>query len=129
MYNHYAQGERASGGSSIAVYNNYIHNQINLKTNFQAVAVRLSLNKMITLCSIYIPPNIIDHLNRFRQVYIYCFPFRSRIFHLYRDAGEGQQNLGLCSAFRAFEEGGIFIVSHRLVYRQLHHDTIRITIQ
>jgi hypothetical protein len=26
-------------------------------TNFQAVAVRLSLNKTITLCSIYIPPN------------------------------------------------------------------------
>jgi hypothetical protein len=24
-------------------------------------------------------------------------------------AGEGLQNLGLCSAFRAFEQGGIFI--------------------
>ena len=29
-------------------------------------------------------------------------------------AGEGLQNLGLCSALRAFEQGGIFIVSHLL---------------
>ena len=26
--------------------------------------------------------------------------------------GEGLQNLGLCSALRAFEQGGIFIVPH-----------------
>jgi hypothetical protein len=61
MYNHYAQGHKASGGSPIAVHNNYIHSQINLKTKFvfnlQAAAVRLSLNKTITLCSIYTPPN------------------------------------------------------------------------
>jgi hypothetical protein len=44
---------------------------------------------------------------------IYCFTSRSKIFHLYRDitiTGEGLQNLGLCSAFRAFDQGGIFIV-------------------
>jgi hypothetical protein len=29
-------------------------------------------------------------------------------------AGEGQQNLGLCSALRAFEQGGIFIMPHLL---------------
>jgi hypothetical protein len=48
---------------------------------------------------------------------IYRFMFRSRIFNLYGDvttAGEGQQKLGLCSALRAFEEGGIFIVPHLL---------------
>jgi hypothetical protein len=48
---------------------------------------------------------------------IYGFTSRSRIFHLYGDvtiAGEGLQNLGLCSAFRAFEQGGIFIVPHLL---------------
>jgi hypothetical protein len=28
--------------------------------------------------------------------------------------GEGLQNLGLCSALRAFEQGGIFIVPHLL---------------
>jgi hypothetical protein len=42
---------------------------------------------------------------------------RSRIFHLYGDlthAGEGLQNLGLCSTVRAFEQEGIFIVPHLL---------------
>jgi hypothetical protein len=28
--------------------------------------------------------------------------------------GEGLQNLGLCSALRVFEQGGIFIVPHLL---------------
>ena len=40
-----------------------------------------------------------------------------RIFHSYGDvtnAGEGLQNLGLCSALRAFEQGGIFFVPHLL---------------
>jgi hypothetical protein len=46
---------------------------------------------------------------------IYSFTSRSRIFHLYLDvtnAGEGLQNLGLCSALRTFGQGGIFIVPH-----------------
>jgi hypothetical protein len=50
---------------------------------------------------------------------IYCFTSRSRIFHLHENViivGEGLQNLGLivCSALRAFEQGGIFIVPHLL---------------
>jgi hypothetical protein len=48
---------------------------------------------------------------------IYGFTSRSRIFHLNGDviiAGKGLQNLGLCSALRAFEQGGIFIVPHLL---------------
>jgi hypothetical protein len=48
---------------------------------------------------------------------IYCFTSRLRIFHLYGDVtitSEGLQNLGLCSALRAFEQGGIFIVPHLL---------------
>jgi hypothetical protein len=50
------------------------------------------------------------------------FTTRSRIFHLYGDvtiASEWLQNLGLCSVFRAFEQGGIFIVSHLLIHRAL----------
>jgi hypothetical protein len=38
-------------------------------------------------------------------------------FYLYGGvtiAGEGLQNLGLCMALRAFEQGGIFIVPHLL---------------
>jgi hypothetical protein len=37
--------------------------------------------------------------------------------YIYRDVtitGEGLQNLGLCSALKAFEQGGIFIVPHLL---------------
>jgi hypothetical protein len=48
---------------------------------------------------------------------IYCFMSRSIIFHLYGDVtitSEGLQNLGQCSALRAFEQGDIFIVSHLL---------------
>jgi hypothetical protein len=54
------------------------------------------------------------------DLFIYGFTSRSRIFHLYGDvtiASEGQQNLGLCSALRAFEQGGIFIVPHLLQHR------------
>jgi hypothetical protein len=48
---------------------------------------------------------------------IYCFTSRSRVFHLYGDVAitfEGLQNLGLCLALRAFEQGGIFIVPRLL---------------
>jgi hypothetical protein len=40
-----------------------------------------------------------------------------KIFHLYGDVtitGEGLQNLSLCSALRAFEQEGLFIVPHLL---------------
>jgi hypothetical protein len=49
-----------------------------------------------------------------------CFTSRSRIFHLYghvTTTSEGLQNPGLCSAVRAFEQGGIFIVTHLLRHR------------
>jgi hypothetical protein len=44
---------------------------------------------------------------------------RSRIFHLpvcgdITIAGEGLQNLGLCSALKAFQQGGIFIMPYLL---------------
>jgi hypothetical protein len=48
---------------------------------------------------------------------VIVFTSRSRIFHLYGDVSitsEGLQNLGLCSALRAVEQGGIFIVPHLL---------------
>jgi hypothetical protein len=48
---------------------------------------------------------------------IYGFTSRSNNFHLYGDvtiAGEELQSLGLYSALRAFEQGGIYIVPHLL---------------
>ena len=50
-------------------------------------------------------------------IILYGFTSRSRIFHLYGDvtiASEGLQNLALCLALRASEQGGIFIVKHLL---------------
>jgi hypothetical protein len=56
--------------------------------------------------------------NKLHRLIDYGFTPRSRIFHLYGDvtiAGEGLQNLGLCSALRTFSRaGGIFIVRHLL---------------
>jgi hypothetical protein len=56
---------------------------------------------------------------RGKRLIIYCFTSRQEYFtyKLYRDvtiAGEGLQNLGLSSALRDFEQGGIFIVPHLL---------------
>jgi hypothetical protein len=51
-------------------------------------------------------PLIIDYL---------LFTSRTRAFHgNVTITGEGMQNLGLYSALRAIEQGGIFIVSHLL---------------
>jgi hypothetical protein len=49
--------ERAAGGSTILVRNNVLHSYVNLNTDLQAVAVRITLDKTITLCSVYIQPN------------------------------------------------------------------------
>ena len=48
---------RASGGSSILVRNDVIHSPVNLNTNLQAVAVKVTLSFVFTICSIYAPPS------------------------------------------------------------------------
>jgi hypothetical protein len=65
-----------------------------------------------------------DPFNAFqKQASVYLFDYLlfsvplKTFFHLYGDvtiAGEGLQNLGLCSALWAIEQGGIFIVPHLL---------------
>jgi hypothetical protein len=65
---------------------------------------------------IHLIVHIIQKVNDYLMI-IYSFTSRSRIFHFYGDitiAGEGLQNLGLCSALRAIEQGGIFIMPHLL---------------
>ena len=57
-YNHiYSDCLRASGGSSILVNSSLPQREIKLKTDLQAVAVSVTLEKEITLCSVYIPPS------------------------------------------------------------------------
>ena len=49
--------DRAAGGSSVLIRNDIIHSPVNLNTNLQAVAVKITLSFVFTICSIYCPPN------------------------------------------------------------------------
>ena len=56
-YNMFAQASdgRACGGVSLLIYNKVPQSEIRLNTTLQAVAVKVTLNKTITVCSIYCP--------------------------------------------------------------------------
>ena len=56
-YMYVDEDERAVGGSTIVVQDNILHSYVNLNTDLQAVAVRITIGKTITLCSVYIPPH------------------------------------------------------------------------
>ena len=49
--------KKASGGVAVIVENSVPHHFVKLETTLQAVAVNLSLNKCVTLCSVYFPPS------------------------------------------------------------------------
>ena len=58
VYNHiHLDCVRASGGSSLLVHSTLPQRQIKLKTDLQAVAVSVTLEKEITFCSVYITPS------------------------------------------------------------------------
>ena len=62
--------QRASGGSTILIKNSCPQRKITLNTELQASAVSVSLDKEITICSVYIPPSFTlksDHLNSLLQ--------------------------------------------------------------
>ena len=52
-----ANNERTAGGVSIFINNYAPYSHVPLNTNLQAVAVSITLHRVITLCSIYIPPS------------------------------------------------------------------------
>ncbi|ELU02423.1 hypothetical protein CAPTEDRAFT_206267 [Capitella teleta] len=47
---------RAVGGAAILIKKDTPHQHIPLTTNLQAVAVRVTLHRLLTVCSIYLPP-------------------------------------------------------------------------
>ena len=51
-------GERAHGGAAIIINKSIQHSVVHLNTSMQAVAVSILLDKKITVCSVYIPPNL-----------------------------------------------------------------------
>ena len=67
VYNHiHCDCARASGGSSVLVKSSLPQREIKLKTNLQAKAVSVTLDKDITFCSVYIPHSFelrSEHLN------------------------------------------------------------------
>ena len=69
MYSTFSdEDERAAGGSTIFVKDNVLHSPVDLNTDLQAVAVRMSLDKTITLCSVYIPPNSTLSLQQLKKL-------------------------------------------------------------
>ena len=67
--------DRATGGGALLINKSYLFSEVHLNTLLQAVAVRMTLNKVVTFCSIYLPPsdyvaktdliNLICHLRSF----------------------------------------------------------------
>ena len=55
-------GERAKGGTGIIIHKSLRFNIISLNTVLQACAVHVFFEKAITLCSIYLEPNLENHL-------------------------------------------------------------------
>ena len=44
------------GGVALLIKNGTHHSQISLNTSLQAIALRITLHRAITVCSIYLPP-------------------------------------------------------------------------
>ena len=51
--------DRAKGGAAIIVKKSLQHSQISLQTSLQAVAINVISHKRITICSLYLPPDLI----------------------------------------------------------------------
>ena len=49
--------QKPSGGSSIFVKSSCPQRKINLNTELQAIAISVTLDREITICSVYIPPS------------------------------------------------------------------------
>ena len=52
--------DRATGGVALLINKSYLFSEVHLNTPLQVVAARVTLNKVITFCSVYLPPS--DHV-------------------------------------------------------------------
>ena len=58
IYNHvHTDCLRPSGGASIFVKSSFSQRKINLQTNLKETAISVTLDREITICSVYIPPS------------------------------------------------------------------------
>ena len=60
---------RPSGGASIFVKSSVPQRKIDLQTELQATAVSVTLDREITICSVYIPPSFSLNSQRWRNIY------------------------------------------------------------
>ena len=56
----YSLKDRATGGVSLLINDSYLFSEVHLNIPLQAVAARVTLDKVVTFCSIYLPPS--DHV-------------------------------------------------------------------
>ena len=81
------------GGTSILIKNTIAHSPLTLRTNLQAIAFRCHINKLYTICSLYLPPNSPVHISDLEELIShspplsYCWgtsmqgvPFRETLF-------------------------------------------------
>ena len=62
-HTYYSSTLSGSGGVALIVKDTFLHSKIDLKTNLQAVAVRITIGqRTYSLCSIYIPPPDAPHI-------------------------------------------------------------------
>ena len=52
--------DRATGGVALLINKSYLFSEVHLNTPLQAVAARVTLNKVVNFCRIYLPPS--DHV-------------------------------------------------------------------
>ena len=55
-------GERAKGGTGFIIHRSIKHNVLQLNTSLQACAIRAFIGKSITLCSLYLDPDLESYL-------------------------------------------------------------------
>ena len=92
-YTSSGNAERACGGTALLINSAVPHMPLSLNTNLQATAASLSLNKKITLCSLYLPPSIpIDVADQGLRLALGAFR-TSPINSLYAEANEPSLNL------------------------------------
>ena len=60
-------GNRATGGSAIVVKSNITHEFLPLRTAIQAVAIKVTLKKQYTICSVYLKTGFSNYNSRFTR--------------------------------------------------------------
>jgi hypothetical protein len=68
VYSIYVDDDGKAAGGSTILRDSILHSYVNLDTDLQAVAVCISLDKTITLCSVLLPPNSLHSLAQLKNL-------------------------------------------------------------